>query len=95
MACRDADRPRGIKNDCGESSKKQQPRSSYNRDCEPNNSEQEDHLLPELKPVEGTELQFTKFPEKHYPDNATPSEITSHSLDYSYLLQCLLNCHEK
>ncbi|XP_020283936.1 protein AAR2 homolog [Pseudomyrmex gracilis] len=73
--CSDASRPRG-----GESSsKKRKPgrRTAENR---------EDTLLPDLKPKPGTELRLTEIPDKQYPDNATPSEITQHSLDTSYAL---------
>nr|AAI53729.1 LOC100127613 protein [Xenopus tropicalis] len=49
--------------------------------------------LPQMKQKEGTEIQFSLIPDKTYPDNATPTEITQHSLDLSYALGQLLNTH--
>lgn len=46
----------------------------------------EELLLPNLKPKKGTELRFTEVPERNYPDDATPAEITEYSLDSSYAL---------
>lgn len=77
--CTDALRPRG-----GESSRKQK------RPNRPLTAEEkEDQLLPDLKAKPGTELRFTEIPDKHYPDNATPSEITQHCMDSSYALGIL------
>ncbi|KAK2586684.1 hypothetical protein KPH14_011726 [Odynerus spinipes] len=53
--------------------------------------EKEEQLLPDLKPKPGTELRLTQLPDKHYPDGATPTEITKHSLDSSYVLDIVLN----
>ncbi|XP_046820365.1 protein AAR2 homolog isoform X1 [Vespa crabro] len=53
--------------------------------------EKEEQLLPDLKPIPGTELRLSQLPEKHYPDGATPTEITKHSLDSSYVLDIVLN----
>ena len=53
--------------------------------------EKEEELLPDLKPKPGTELRLTKLPDKFYPDDATPAEITKHSLDTSFALEELLN----
>lgn len=50
----------------------------------------EELLLPNLKPKVGTELRLTELPEKNYPDNAAPNEITQYSLDTSYALTTLL-----
>ncbi|XP_044741037.1 protein AAR2 homolog [Chrysoperla carnea] len=50
----------------------------------------DDDLLPDLKPVPGTELRLTVFPENSYPDGSTPAEITKHSLDSTYVLECLI-----
>ncbi|XP_012231485.1 protein AAR2 homolog [Linepithema humile] len=76
--CSDASRPRG-----GASCSKQK---RFRRLTEA----KEDQLLPNLKPKPGTELRLTEIPNKHYPDNATPSEITRHSLDSSYALDTIL-----
>ncbi|XP_001603971.1 protein AAR2 homolog isoform X2 [Nasonia vitripennis] len=53
--------------------------------------EKEQELLPDLKPKPGTELRLSELPQKFYPDDATPAEITRHSLDTSYALDTLLN----
>lgn len=75
--CTDADRPKGTKvDDCSPSSSKK-ARSSMS----------EEDFLPNLKPKKGTELRFTPFPEKTYPEGSTPAEITHHSLDSSYLFE--------
>ncbi|OCT57762.1 AAR2 splicing factor L homeolog isoform X1 [Xenopus laevis] len=49
--------------------------------------------LPQMKQKEGTEIRFSKIPAKMYPDDATPTEITQHSLDLSYALEQLLKTH--
>ncbi|KZC07052.1 PREDICTED: protein AAR2 homolog [Dufourea novaeangliae] len=76
--CSDAMRPRG-----GVSSPKRK-RSGITVE------EKEEELLPDLKPKPGTELRLSKVPNKNYPDGASPSEITKHSLDSSYALETLL-----
>lgn len=77
--CDDASRPRG-----GETVEKRTRRSGISAE------DREQQLLPQLKPRAGTELRLTKLPDKHYPDNATPAEITRHSLDSSYALETML-----
>lgn len=77
--CSDALRPRG-----GES------RSKQRRSGRLTMEDKEEELLPNLKPKPGTELRLTEIPDKHYPDDATPSEITQHSLDSSYVLHTIL-----
>jgi hypothetical protein len=52
--------------------------------------EKEDEVLPHLKPVPGTELRFTQFPERHFPEGSTPSQITHHSLDSTYVLETMV-----
>lgn len=52
--------------------------------------EKEEQLLPDLKPKPGTELRLTELPQKFFPDNASPAEITKHSLDTSYALDMML-----
>ncbi|XP_056405936.1 protein AAR2 homolog [Hyla sarda] len=42
--------------------------------------------LPQMKQKDGTEIRFSQLPEKMYPKNATPAEITEHSMDLSYAL---------
>ncbi|KAJ8673712.1 hypothetical protein QAD02_004974 [Eretmocerus hayati] len=53
--------------------------------------EREKQLLPNLKAKPGTELRLTELPEKFYPDEATPAQITQHSLDTSYALNSIFN----
>lgn len=76
--CSDASRPRG------QESKSKRKRSRLTAE------DKEEQLLPDLKPKPGTELRLTEIPDKHYPDDATPSEITRHSLDTSYTLDTTL-----
>ncbi|XP_012259201.2 protein AAR2 homolog [Athalia rosae] len=78
--CDDASRPRG-----GETVQKRTRRSGLSAE------DREQQLLPQLKPRPGTELRLTKLPEKNYPDDATPAEVTQHSLDTSYALDAMLN----
>jgi hypothetical protein len=52
--------------------------------------EREEHLLPQLKPTPGTELRFTEFPERNFPEGSTPAEITHHSLDSTYVLETMI-----
>lgn len=47
--------------------------------------------LPQMKQKEGTEIRFSQLPEKMYPKNATPAEITQHSIDLSYALGQLID----
>lgn len=78
--CSDALRPRG-----GDSRQKKRKGTRLTSE------EKEEQLLPDLKPKPGTELRLTQLPERHYPDGATPTEITKHSLDSSYVLDTMLN----
>ncbi|XP_046407251.1 protein AAR2 homolog isoform X2 [Ischnura elegans] len=57
--------------------------------------EKENALLPQMKPFPGTELRFTAIPEQHFPPGASPSEITRHSLDSSYVLEKMLSCCDR
>ncbi|XP_076619044.1 protein AAR2 homolog [Colletes latitarsis] len=77
--CSDAMRPRG-----GVSNPKKR-RSALTTEAK------EEELLPDLKPRPGTELRLSKLPDKNYPDGASPTEITRHSLDSSYALNTLIN----
>ncbi|KAM7364662.1 protein AAR2 homolog [Cochliomyia hominivorax] len=47
----------------------------------------ENDLLPQLKPIEGTAPRFTTVPER-VPKNSSPADISKHSLD------CLQACQE-
>ncbi|XP_011872742.1 PREDICTED: protein AAR2 homolog [Vollenhovia emeryi] len=77
--CSDASRPRGRESE-----------SKQRRSGRLTAEDKEEQMLPDLKPKPGTELRLTEIPDKHYPDDATPSEITRHSLDTSYVLDTTL-----
>ena len=65
--------------------------AAKHRRCRPSTvEEKEEDLLPQLKPLPGTELRFTQFPERNFPEGATPAEITRHCLDSSYALDVML-----
>lgn len=49
--------------------------------------------LPQMKQKEGTQIRFSTLPEKMYPANATPAEVTQHSIDLSYALGQLMDEH--
>lgn len=86
--CSDADRPRGVKvSDLDSESPGPSKRSK--------SSESDDDFLPELKAKAGTALKLTEFPTKLYPDGSTPSEVTQHSLDSSYLFEQYLTCYKE
>ncbi|XP_023220416.1 protein AAR2 homolog [Centruroides sculpturatus] len=57
-------------------------------------SKTEDNL-PELKLVPGTMLRFTKIPLRKHPEGASPTEITKHNMDSTYLLEQVLLMYEK
>lgn len=68
-------------NDCSQKKKRKRVSTA---------EEKEDDLLPDLIPSPGTELRFNSLPDTSYPPGATPSEITHHSLDSSYMLETFL-----
>ena len=78
--CSDALRPRG-----GTSSPKRRRTGGLTIE------EKEKELLPDMKPRPGTELRLSEIPDKHYPDGASPTEITKYCLDASYALDSVLN----
>ncbi|CAH1175568.1 unnamed protein product [Phaedon cochleariae] len=86
-SCTDADRPRGKPTSNSEISVNSDPRRLRLTD------ELEDKLLPKLKPKIGTDLRYTPFPHKNYPEGATPSQITQHSLDSSYVLNLMISSY--
>ena len=43
----------------------------------------------------GTQIRYTALPTKRYPDGASPSEITRHSMDASYQLQIYLDTFKR
>ncbi|KAM5135723.1 protein AAR2 homolog [Mantella aurantiaca] len=47
--------------------------------------------LPQMKQKEGTEIRFSVLPEKMYPKDATPAQVTQHSMDLSYALGQLMD----
>lgn len=79
--CSDADRPRGSKTENNTQTCSKRLRLSESS---------EDNFLPHLKAKEGTKMQLTEFPERNYPEGCTPSEITKHSLDSSFVLDLML-----
>ena len=85
--CKDADRPRGNETPVKGASSSKRSRSSCH--------ENEDDLLPNLKPRKGTELRFTAFPELAYPVGSSPSEITKHSLDSSYVFEQFVTSYKE
>ncbi|RZC00563.1 AAR2 domain containing protein [Asbolus verrucosus] len=89
QSCSDAERPKGIKKDSPN-----MPSCSYVKKARLTESKEND-LLPVLKPVEGTELRFTPFPSKNYPEDASPSQITQHSLDRTYVFEKMLSQYSK
>lgn len=100
VSCKDEDRPRGntsILNTPSTSTSQDENIISPNnkRRRRSNNRDIEDDLLPDLKPMEGTELRFTLFPEQNYPEGSTAAEITRHSLDSTYVLNFILKRHKK
>ena len=48
-----------------------------------------------MEPIPGTEIRFSKFPEKPHKTGATPKEITKGNLDSSFTLQSIVNNFEK
>lgn len=95
MSCSDADRPRGGINKAEEASGSTVISPSKNPKKPRLSDNFENDLLPDLKPVEGTALRLTQFPDKNFPDGATPAEITRHSLDSTFVLDTIVSKHAK
>ncbi|KAG5875426.1 hypothetical protein JTB14_005324 [Gonioctena quinquepunctata] len=94
VSCSDADRPRG-KAKTQHPNEEASPSSGVNSKRLRMSEDFEDSFLPKLKAVAGTELRLTTFPERSYPPGSTPSEITKHSLDSSYVLdQMVASCQK-
>lgn len=56
----------------------------------------EERLLPTMVTQPGTSVQFTVFPEHRYPAGSTPSEITAHGMDSTFILEEMFqNCSVK
>lgn len=53
-----------------------------------------ENLLPELKAKPGTEVRFTKIPDRKYPEGSTPNEITKHCLDRTFLLDRVIATYD-
>ncbi|XP_072048360.1 protein AAR2 homolog [Amphiura filiformis] len=66
--------------------------------AEARKSEQEtstaEQQLPRMHVISGTAIRFSAIPQ-NYPQGASPSEITKHSMDSSYALQSLLDSSYK
>lgn len=52
-------------------------------------------LLKSMQPKEGTYLRLSQIPKKNYPEGSTPSEITRHCMDSSYVLEVLIAQHQR
>lgn len=52
-------------------------------------------LLKSMQPKEGTYLRLSQIPKKSYPEGSTPSEITRHCMDFSYVLEVLIAQHQR
>ncbi|KAH1021951.1 hypothetical protein HUJ04_011433 [Dendroctonus ponderosae] len=87
--CTDANRPRGRKISELPSSPDLQSTKKLR------SSLTEDDFLPRLEAREGTALRLTVFPTQYFPIGSTPSEITYHSLDSSYLLEQVINSYKE
>lgn len=70
------------------------PKTKKRRSRPSTAEEKEDDLLPELKPVPGTELRLTPLPSESYPKGSTPAEITKHSIDQTYTLEAMMSTYE-
>lgn len=87
--CTDANRPRGRKNsEISSTPDLQSPKKLRS-------SLTEDDFLPRLEAREGTALRLTVFPTQYFPTGSTPSEITYHSLDSSYLLEQVISRYKE
>jgi len=58
-------------------------------------ADDESQSLPTMQCQPGTQIRYTALPTKRYPDGATPSEITRHSMDASYQLQIYLDTFKR
>ncbi|XP_062886607.1 protein AAR2 homolog [Mobula hypostoma] len=47
--------------------------------------------LPKMKIKAGTEIRFSKIPIRKYPEGASPAEITKYNMDFSYVLDTVIN----
>lgn len=56
---------------------------------------EEDKLLPNLQPREGTQIRFSTFPSKPYPEGCTPAEVTRHCLDHTYILDKIITNYDR
>ena len=55
----------------------------------------EEFLLPEMHHRPGTNLRFSEIPTRRYPEGASSTEITQHSLDSTYVLEQLWSQWDK
>ncbi|XP_059608004.1 protein AAR2 homolog [Phlebotomus argentipes] len=82
LSCSDDDRPRGG-GTCGQAASPKSTKINLLFD--------EDHLLPQLKPIPGTVPNFTELPPR-FMKEATPSEITNSFMDSIVALDKLIEC---
>ena len=71
LSCPDEDRPRGHGVEI---------MSPVTRRIKQNSTYDEDELLPDLKPIPGTNSNYTRVPDK-CPKDASPAEVSKHHLD--------------
>lgn len=57
--------------------------------------EMEEAKLPRMKPRPGTQINFTPFPKRRFPEGSSSHDVTKYSLDSSYVLQVLLSHYER
>lgn len=55
----------------------------------------EEAMLPQLSPKAGTALRMHSVPEFHWPDDATPADITKHTLDRTFALENMLALYKE
>lgn len=59
----------------------------------PSSFQEAQDRLPDMKTIPGTALRFSEISKSKYPPGSSPSEITKHSMDSSYSLECVLNTY--
>ncbi|UYV72139.1 AAR2 [Cordylochernes scorpioides] len=52
--------------------------------------QREEHMLPSMEALPGTELRFTPIPSHWHPEGSTPQERSHHHLDSSHVLEQVL-----
>ena len=55
----------------------------------------EEAMLPQLSPKAGTALRMHSVPEFHWPEGASPADITKHTLDRTFALENMLALYKE